>query len=84
MGYLPSPPWLGPPQGSLPGTVGFERVLARNDKLAVWCDRFAAYPTGFEFDLLTIWTADAATEDADFLFFQPRPLRRGATDEIPP
>jgi hypothetical protein len=75
------PPWVGAPPGTLPGVVPFERVLAQTDKVAVCVTRLAAYPTGFEFDVVTM-TAD--DQDVDpWLFHHPR-LHRGAAGEIPP
>jgi hypothetical protein len=53
-----TPPWFGAPRGTLPGVVAFERVLAQTDKVAVCVTRLAAYPTGFEFDVVTMTAAD--------------------------
>ena len=48
-----TPPWFGAPSGTLPGVVAVERVLAQTDGVAVCVTRFAGYPTGFEFDVVT-------------------------------
>lgn len=78
------PPWFEAPRGTLQGIVALERVLAHTDKVAVCVTRLAAYPTGFEFDLLTM-SADDQDDDIDPLMFRhPHRMRRGATDEIPP
>ena len=58
------PEWFGPPTGTLPGVVPLELVLARSAVAAVGITRVSAYPTGFEFDLLTVTVADA-DEDLD-------------------
>jgi hypothetical protein len=76
------PPWFGAPSGTLPGVVALERVLACTDKVAVCVTRLAAYPTGFEFDIVTM-SADEQ-DDLDPLLFDRHHVRRGGTDEIPP
>jgi hypothetical protein len=77
------PPWLGAPRGTLPGVVALERVLARTDEVAVCVTRLAAYPTGFELDLVTMTAVDG--DDLDPLVFHHHHLvHGGATDEIPP
>lgn len=48
------PDWMGPPVGALPGVVSLEVVLAKTDDVAVAVTRASAYPTGLEFDLVTI------------------------------
>ncbi len=73
------PPWFGAPRGTLPGVVAFEGVLAQNDKVAICVSRLAAFPTGFEFDLVTM---TAEERDLDPLMFHHH--QRGGTDEIPP
>jgi hypothetical protein len=76
------PPWFGAPRGTLPGVVGVERILARTEKVAVCATRLAAYPTGFEFDVVTM-TAD--NDDLDPLMFHAHHRLHGsAGDEIPP
>jgi len=52
------PPWFGAPRSTLPGVVAVERILAQTDKVAVCVTRLAAYPTGFEFDVLTMSADD--------------------------
>lgn len=76
-----APPWFSAPSGTLPGLVPFERILAQTDKVAICVTRIAAYPTGFEFDVLTMSAAD---QDIDPMMFHHHHLRRGASDEIPP
>jgi len=38
----------------LPGTIAIERVLARSEDFAVCAARVAAYPNGFELEVLTM------------------------------
>ena len=38
------PPWFGPPRGTIPGIVAFERILAQTDRVAICTTRLAAYP----------------------------------------
>lgn len=78
-----TPPWLGAPRATLPGVVALELILARTDKVAVCVTRLAAYPTGFQFDVLTM-TADDQRELDPLLFHHHHRRPRGATDEIPP
>ena len=78
-----TPPWFGAPRGTLPGIVAFERVLARTDKVAVCVSRIAAYPTGFEFDVLTM-TADEQDEIDPMQFHHRHHLHSGAAASIPP
>jgi hypothetical protein len=73
------PPWFGAPEGTLPGVAALERVLARTDRVAVCVARFAAYPTGFELEVVTMAAAD---EDLDpMLFHSPRRVGPG---DLPP
>jgi hypothetical protein len=53
----PQPPWIAPPRGYVPGGVALRLVLARNDRVAVALTKLAAYPVGFEFELVVL-TAD--------------------------
>jgi hypothetical protein len=77
------PPWFGAPRGTLPGVVALERILAQTEKLAVCVTRVAAYPTGFEFDVVTMSPDDQ--DDLDpMMFHHHHRGHRGATDEIPP
>lgn len=64
------PPWLGAPPGTLPGVVPIERVVARGDDVAVCVRRIAAFPEGFEFDLVTM--ADRDDVDLDPFFLHAR------------
>ena len=72
------PPWFGPPSGTLPGVVPLELVLARSATAAVCVTRVSAYPTGFEFDLLTLTDPDSE-EDLDPHMFGPH-RRRGRAE----
>lgn len=76
------PPWMGPPEGTLPGVVALEHVLARNERAAVCLTRLGAYPTGFALELVTFATGE---ELDPYLFGGPGArmhLRRGS-GEIP-
>jgi hypothetical protein len=79
------PPWFGPPHGVLPGVVPVELVLAQNEEAAVCVSRLAAYPTGFEFDLITMVAPGQDELDLDPLMFRHRRLahRRREQEEIP-
>jgi hypothetical protein len=72
--YRP-PPWFSAPEGTLPGVVPLELLLAKTDKAAVCVTRIGAYPTGFELQLLTM----VAEEDIDLdpMLFGPHRPRRG-------
>lgn len=78
------PPWFGPPCGTLPAVMPLERVLARTENVAVCLSRLAAYPTGFEFDVVTM----SANEDCELdplLFDAQHRFHRGSdTEGIPP
>jgi hypothetical protein len=78
-----TPAWAGPPEGTLPSTVPFDRVLARTAKVAVLISRLAAYPTGFEFQLIML--SDDADEDLEPCLFEMRRHRRRSSEgpEIP-
>ena len=79
------PPWFGAPRGTLPGVVALELVLAHSEKAAVCITRLAAYPTGFEFDVLAITAPEQTELDLDPMLFGPyhhRPRRPGG--ELPP
>ncbi len=77
------PPWLGAPVGALPGVVAFEQVLAQTERVAVCVTRLAAYPTGFEFDLVTMVADDQADLDP-MLFHRYHHLHRATAEGIPP
>lgn len=64
------PAWMGPPKGTLPAVVPFERVLARTETVAVCLARLAVYPTGFEFRVLTM--SDDAERALDPFFLEGR------------
>jgi len=73
---------MGAPDGTLPGAVALELVLARNDRAAVCLTRLGAYPTGFALDLLVFATDD----ELDPYLFGPRQRGLPSTSpgEIPP
>jgi hypothetical protein len=75
----PRVPWLGPPAGTLPGIVALELVLARSTTAAVCVSRLAAYPDGFEIDVLTVAHPDADALDPGL--FGPLRRRSGGADE---
>jgi hypothetical protein len=77
------PPWFGAPRGTLPGVVALECVLVRTDKVAICLTRLAAYPTGFEFDIVTM-SADDQDDLDPLMFHHQHRMRRGASEEIPP
>jgi hypothetical protein len=77
------PPWFGPPSGTLPGVVAFERVLARTDKVAVCVSRLAAFPSGFEIDVVTM-AADEQYDLDPLMFDHHHRMHRGGADELPP
>lgn len=76
------PPWIAAPQGTLPGVVAVEIVLAQNAKVAVCVSRLAAYPTGFEFDVVTMSANDQL--EIDPLLFHCQHAGRHSPDGIPP
>ena len=78
-----TPSWVGPPQGTLPAVVPFERVLARTETVAVCLARLAVYPAGFEFQVLTM--SDDTDRELDPFFFEGRHRRRhpDETEGIP-
>jgi hypothetical protein len=55
----PSPEWMGPPYGVLPGAVALEVVVAQNKQAAVYIGRCAAYRTGLDFELHVLAAASA-------------------------
>jgi hypothetical protein len=79
------PPWFGAPRGVLPGVIPLELVLARSEKAAVCITRLAAYPTGFEFDVLALAAPGHAELDLDPMLFGPYHHRaRRPGGELPP
>ena len=80
------PEWAGPPHGTLPGVVPLELVLARSVVAAVYVTWLGAYPTGVEFDLMTVSAPREDEEALDPMLFGPHRhhlRRRGASEEIP-
>ncbi len=65
--------------------VALELVLARSEKAAVCITRLSAYPTGFEFDVVTITAPGQAELDLDPMLFGPYHHRaRRPGNEFPP
>lgn len=77
------PPWIGTPQGTLPGVVAMELVMAQTEKVAVCVSRLAAYPAGFEFDVVTMTAGDQPELDP-MLFHHHQHFGRGGAEAIPP
>ncbi|MGO9883717.1 MAG: hypothetical protein ACLPV4_11965 [Solirubrobacteraceae bacterium] len=80
------PPWAGAPHGTLPGVVATELVLAQSERYAVCISRLSAYPTGFEFELLSLASpGDPDSEELDPMLFGPgrhrARARRGVLDD---
>lgn len=69
------PAWIGAPQDTLPGVVAMELVLAQTEQVAVCVSRLAAYPTGFEFEVVTMTAPDQP--ELDPMLFQHHHLGRG-------
>jgi hypothetical protein len=78
----PRPPWHGPPDGTLPGIVPLEVVLARSNAAAVCLSRVAAYPTGFTFDLLVLADPDGDVDLDPLLFGRPGRRRVGPDEPL--
>jgi hypothetical protein len=72
------PPWVAPPRGTLPGVVAVELLLAQTDKVAVYISRLAAYPSGFEFDVMTVTAPGEDETDFDPMLFGPHSHRPGS------
>ena len=69
----PSPEWMGPPYGVLPGAVALEVVVAQNDRGAVYIGRCAAYRTGLDFELHVLAAAGAGDLDPSLNGIYQRP-----------
>lgn len=76
------PPWIAAPRGTLPGVVPLERVIAQTEKVAVCVTRVAAYPTGFEFDIVTM--AARGVDEVDPMLFEHHHRMRMGRRDIPP
>lgn len=73
----PIPPWIGPPACTLPAVLGEEIILATTERVAVCLIRLGVYPTGFEFELLTMAADDG--QDLDPLGMRREPDTVDAT-----
>jgi hypothetical protein len=69
----PSPEWMGPPYGVLPGAVALEVVLAENEQAAAYIGRCDAYPTGLDFELHVLAAASAGDLDPSLNGIYQRP-----------
>ena len=80
------PEWFGPPEGTLPGIVPLELVLARSAKAAVYVTHLAAYPAGFRFELQMVSASEHDDElDLDpMMMFHHHRARRGRQAQLPP
>lgn len=67
----PSPAWMGPPEGVLPGVVGLEMVLARNARAVVFVGRLAVYPTGLEFEVRVLTAGDELDPSLNGVYHRP-------------
>jgi hypothetical protein len=79
------PPWLGPPNGTVPGVVALEVPLVRTERFAIFITRLDAYPEGFGFDVFAL-AAPGQDEEGlpDPMLFGPgRHILRHGRGEIP-
>jgi hypothetical protein len=77
------PPSSGPPDGTLPGVVAIEPLLARSETAAIYVAHLGAYPTGFVFELKAI-SVTAEHETGLDVFGRHWPSAGEKRDEIPP
>lgn len=77
------PPWIEAPSGTLPGVAALTCILAQTDKVAVCVTQFAAYPTGFEFDIVTMSNNDGHGLDP-LMFHARHGMHGGAGGALPP
>jgi hypothetical protein len=75
-----TPPWLGPPDGTLPGIVPLDLVLARTDRVAVCAGSASVYPAGFELEVVAMSGAD--TYEVDPLLFGERAGGRASSEAL--
>jgi hypothetical protein len=69
---------VGPPEGTLPGVLALECMLARTDRAVVWVSHLGVYPTGFGFEVVV-----HAPEDDDLDPFDFGHVRMRARSEMP-
>jgi hypothetical protein len=78
----PSPPWMGPPHGMLPGVAAVELVLASNERAAVYIGRCSVYPTGFELEVRVLVRPGADDPDPSLNGVYHRPGRGSTYEEM--
>ena len=78
------PEWVGPPDNVIPGALPLELHLAASKTAVVALRGRAAYPTGFEFDLVARLRAQTLQEEpstSQFLVVSPEEITEG---KLPP
>ncbi len=78
------PEWVGPPDNVIPGALPLELLLAASQTAVVALRGRAAYPTGFEFDLvarLRALTSEDEPSAGQFLVVSPEEITDG---KLPP
>ncbi|MDA8332184.1 MAG: hypothetical protein M0027_13490, partial [Candidatus Dormibacteraeota bacterium] len=78
------PEWVGPPDNVIPGALPLELLLAASETAVVALRGRAAYPTGFEFDLVARVKALPSAEEpntSQFLVVSPEEITNG---KLPP
>lgn len=78
------PGWVGPPDNVIPGALPLELLLAASQQVVVALRGRAAYPTGFEFDLVVRVKALPSAEEpntSQFLVVSPEEITNG---KLPP
>ena len=78
------PEWVGPPDNVIPGALPLELLLAASQTVVVALRGRAAYPTGFEFDLVVRLRALAPADEpstSQFLVVSPEEVTTG---RLPP
>ncbi len=78
------PEWVGPPDNVIPGALPLELLLAASKTVVVALRGRAAYPTGFEFDLVVRLRALAPADEpstSQYLVVSPEEVTNG---RLPP
>lgn len=78
----PSPPWMGPPYGMLPGVAALELVLAGNERAAVYIGRCSVYATGFELEVRVLVAPGGDQLDPSLNGVHHRPGRGSNYEEM--